>query len=287
MKDYNHLCNTWDTYDPYFTFDKMPSFFYRSDIKFDTMPLEHLKNVGIHNDIFDEIISLLPEGAYIAGGFMRSILARENKFCGDIDIYFNSSKSFESMIGILQNLNSDGENFFNDYYCEKSLREIRLNSKSYRLINFLSKDKNKPSIQLIKLIWFESPQHVIDSFDFTIVQAATDGKNLYVNPVIWRDLTNKEIHLHKTQNPITTVNRLIKYEQKGYFASPEEFSIVANEAAAIVLSGKMDNAKEYFYLPRGNWPRQIPTSWLGQTWKFLSESENGRFIFAKFFGGKE
>ena len=280
----------WGDYEPFFTKDTAPNFFQRSDVKFESMPLEALGN-DLWKRRLGGIIPYLPEGAYIAGGFMRSIVAGEEDITGDIDFFFDGSAAFEQMVqNLCKPMSGMMTDVFGGYKPEVDLMVAKHNSKAYRLINFLPPN-GKPPIQLIKLIWFDGPEHVIDSFDLTIVQFVTDGKRLYYNPQAFVDVEAGRLRLHRSQSPITTLNRLLKYEKKGYSADPEEFADVADEASKMILGAKKDELNEYFYLPKadasvGN-DRKLPVTWLTHAWKYLVESKNGRMIFAKLFGSKE
>lgn len=274
----------WGDVEPFFNKVKGPKFFERSKVSFQSVSFSVIKEKPLFS-ILEHFMNILPQGAYIAGGFMRAVLAGEKEINGDIDFFFNSAKAFSEMVQILKSFNKDDDTVLGGYICETDLDDFRKNSSSYRFLNF--KSPGKPDIQLIKLIWFDGPEHVIDSFDLTVVQLITDGTRLYYNPQALRDIEEKRLRLHRSQAAIVTLNRLLKYEKKGYYAKPREFADVANEAALMILNAKQDELQEYFYLPKSEEDRKLPAKWLNHAWKYLVESENGRMIFAKVFGSKE
>ena len=66
---------------------------------------------------------------------------------------------------------------------------------------------------------------ILDSFDFTVVQAAIlDGKTCAVSESFIEDEINKRLVIVNYQNPISTVNRIIKYTKKGYTITNEEIA---------------------------------------------------------------
>lgn len=284
-----------EIYKPFFTRETAPDLFERSNVVFESIPIELIKNNSWRSKLLFDMIPHLPEGTYIAGGFLRAIIVNDENTSGDIDFFFNSSDAFGKMIDLL--IGRNALNVFSKYTTGTELNYFRNESQYYRLINFNAdlKYDNRPPIQLIKLIYFDSPEHVIDTFDFSIVQFATDGQRLYFNPQSFDDLRDKKLNLHKTQSSIITLNRVLKYEEKGYSADPEKFKEIADEAAKMLLNSGMEKLGQYFYISpdlnntRNNSPEddiQIPVSWLNHAWKYLAESENGRTIFAKLFGSK-
>ncbi len=87
----------------------------------------------------------------------------------------------------------------------------------------------RPALQLIRMVWYDSPEHVIDSFDLSVVQFAADGKSLYYNPASWLDLSRKRLVLHRMQFPASTLRRLIKYASKGFYACPGALAHICEE----------------------------------------------------------
>jgi hypothetical protein len=70
------------------------------------------------------------------------------------------------------------------------------------------------------MVWYDNAEHVIDSFDFTVIQFAFTNKEFVFNGMSFMDLARKRLVLHRMQFPASTMRRLIKYTQKGYYACP-------------------------------------------------------------------
>lgn len=300
--------------EPFFDPDSLPNFFERSSVKYKTMTLNDLRKCEVNTEPLDALLPYLPNGAFIAGGFLRSLIANDADFKTDIDIFFTGSRAFNEMLNaIIKPMSGRMAETFRGYYPDISLEDLRQNSKKYRLINFIphSSYEYKPRIQLIKMVWYPSIDAVIDSFDLTICQFATDGESIVFNPLGFEDIKNKKLRIHKSQSSLITLDRLLKYENKGYKASASDFKSVADDAVKIVLSGKV--GKNYFYLPNDftnnsidtlesieELPRKkrsvydsyrvsattdskneksVPVKWLKRAWKYLIEGERGKEVY--------
>lgn len=66
-----------------------------------------------------------------------------------------------------------------------------------------------------------TPEEVINSFDFSICQAATDGHNIWVGENTVEDLTAKRLRINSISNASSGL-RLAKYIGRGYTIEPEE-----------------------------------------------------------------
>ncbi|OPH61910.1 hypothetical protein BC351_01320 [Paenibacillus ferrarius] len=77
---------------------------------------------------------------------------------------------------------------------------------------------NTRIIQLIKIGYYESPEAVIDTFDFTIAQFAYDGTDLFCGRYSLWDLSRKRLALHKLTYGVATMRRLIKYTKQDFTA---------------------------------------------------------------------
>lgn len=73
-------------------------------------------------------------------------------------------------------------------------------------------------VQAIRFRFYDSPEAVIDSFDYTITQFAFDGTNLVTTPTALWDLGRKRLAIHKVTYPVATMRRLLKYTRQGFTA---------------------------------------------------------------------
>lgn len=202
-------------------------FLTRTNTTFSKIKISDLKDRGIENKLFDAIINQLPTGVFIAGGFMVSLLQQDRK-SKDIDLFCDSERSFKEICNLLLDppAKKEGEDDdlwpFRDYICQTDIQQFNQanSNKDIRFIKFKHKEDKRPEIQVMKMAWYESAEHVIDTFDLTISQIATDGEFIYMNPLTPMDLASKKLVLHRMQFPASTIRRIIKYANKGYYACP-------------------------------------------------------------------
>jgi hypothetical protein len=213
---------------PYWEADEAPSFLSRTKKEYIRIPMKDFEYRGMKNPILTNITSVLPKDAYIVGGYALSFFKGDDK-AHDIDIAFTNAKSFIKTYNLIigayetpENLDSEDDRLiaFRGYKLDEkfSTDYITTNGKELRFVKFVH--PVKPPIQLLKMAWYESPEHIIDTFDLTVAQFAVDNSFLYTNPMSITDVTRKRIVLHRMQFPASTIRRVIKYVQKGYYACP-------------------------------------------------------------------
>lgn len=248
----------------------------RTLTKFESMPLIQLKEMGFWNRRLDKIIPFLPKGAWIAGGFLRSIVADEDDSQGDIDFFFNNEKAFSQMLDMIKNPPKEAKNIFGYYNIA-----VETPTDQLRVVTCHSEVMNRPDIQLIRLFWYESPEHVIDGFDFTVCQLATDGEKIYYNPLTFDDIRTKTIRPHRDNvDAIVMLNRLIKYSKKGYKVSSDFFDEV--EVGAIEMFNNDEAIQDYFYKDKNDSETHgHPASFLKYAWEYLAEHPKTSAKFAK------
>ncbi len=195
-----------------------------------------LEERGLGNKAVLQITKELGEVAILAGGFFeRMLLGQEPK---DLDLFFRNSSDLISALRIihegqtqdLDDLDEDEEpSIFQDYELVTDLSTI--NKEHVRFIEFKDKKNLKPKIQLMRTMWYKSPEHVIDTFDFTAAQFAVFEGKLYMNPLSSIDVARKRLVLHRMTFPSSTLRRMVKYAQKGYYICPGSFQNIAQEVA--------------------------------------------------------
>jgi len=255
-----------------------PRFLARTDTVYARTPLVGLDDRSAVSHYLNSLLEYLPEGVVIAGGFMSQLMEdmlmakepsieistdtygnvreipsntpRTHLQQKDVDLFFTSERAFRETLDLCLNPPSDNNAWAwrNTEVDKKELKSLNgPGSSAMRFINFKSTEKNKPSLQLIKLAWYESPEHVIDTFDFTCVQFATDGKFLYFNPLSTFDLARKRLVLHRMQFPASTLRRLIKYGNRGFYACPGSLVKISEEMLKAKQEGAEDN-EHFVYL---------------------------------------
>jgi len=250
----------------------------RTDSIYKSMPLDELKKDGRWNKRLDKIIPYIPEGAWLGGGFLRAMIAGEDELDGDIDFFFGTEDGFNKMLDMIKYPTSiyGAEKAFSYY----SIPEYE-NLNKLRIVDCESVVEFRPNIQLVRLFWFDSPEHVIDSFDFTVCQFITDGKTLWYNPQAFEDIKTKTIRFHREMSDsIAVLNRILKYQSKGYKMAPELFKIAEENAVATLNNpGKLS---EYFYNDKvENDIHKRSKSALGRAWDYLETAPAASEAYAR------
>jgi hypothetical protein len=230
----------------------VPQDYERSDVEYATVMWQALEgrdlNLGVINHMPCSV-----EGVFLAGGYVADLLF--NAGLGDpndIDIFFDGKESFEKMYA---------------YLLSKGLKV-----QDPQLLKFVGEDgkllwtkefEGAPYItlvppfelrhvfggkvvQLVKIRWYESAEHVIDSFDFTVVQAAIDlhGEALVFNPMGAVDYSCRRLIQHRVESHARVSMRLAKYESKGFHAT-KAFTIPSETVVKLVESAQQKHESEY------------------------------------------
>jgi hypothetical protein len=234
------------------------------------MSLSRLKEMGYWNPRLDKLLPLLPEGAWIAGGFLRAMIAGEDDAMGDIDFFFGSSGAFDNTLQMIKRPTAETKSAFGYY----SMTDYEEPIEKLRTIDF----KNdlmvgRPAIQLVKLWWYNDPTHVIDQFDLSVCQLAIDKERIYFGPNTFEDIKAKTIRVHRnTGSALSLLNRLLKYKEKGYKVSTELFNQVETAAIEVLKDPKQIN--EYFYLDKDDTKtHKRLVSHLQRSWSYLEEAQ--------------
>jgi len=237
----------------FWTGEEYPHFLEKTDTQYHRAKVKHiLKDRGLDNELLNQLMANLPKGAYIAGGFMNAVMMGNPGVASDVDIFFDGPEAFSKTYALLQDLaevtfkeeeNTSAKQLkkivcedFEEkkvprllcgYTTDIDQETLEKKSKELRFVQFKRKDKKGPPVQLVKLVWYESAEHCIDSFDFTVSQFAVSGKDLVYNPFGMFDLARKRLVLHRMQFPSATLRRTIKYTHKGFFACPGSLATIA------------------------------------------------------------
>ena len=188
--------------------NKLKSFFIKKERK-------------IFNNCLDDLPRLdIIDGPWIAGGAAIELYEIGSlKNARDVDIFFKSRSQFD-----------------NYYHKARRIEEHHLESKEifavnqeYEGFNFTIKFRNNLIINGIGFNYGNTPEDVINTFDFTVTQIATDGICFISNPLTIIDIKNKKLSFvnNKTQenrHPIKKIEeRIQKYVNKGF--KPDKFML--------------------------------------------------------------
>ena len=154
-------------------------------------------------ELFEALNALPPlsaGGPWIAGGAVRRSLMGET-LASDIDVFFASRKQLHS---------------FKEEILKRGGRLVSENELNTTFeLELLGR---KVPVQCVHVALFPTATAVIDSFDFTITQFATDGRSLWCGEYSLWDLARKRLALHRLTFGVSTLRRTIKYANQGFTA---------------------------------------------------------------------
>lgn len=140
-------------------------------------------------------------GRWLAGGAIRRAI-KDGKSDSDWDIFFANAKEKDDFIA----------------ECEKS-HEISNEKKNENNHQFtLTVGEEKYTVQCITIAYYETPEKVIETFDFTICQFITDGVSLWAGETSLYDLGRMRLVVNKISFPVASLRRLLKYAKQGFYA---------------------------------------------------------------------
>lgn len=138
---------------------------------------------------------------WLAGGALRTMLDPTEPV-SDYDLFF---KNEEGLRQTRQKIESDGWRLV--FKCPKG--------------ELFTYKKFGIKLQCVAKRFYHDIEHLLDSFDFTVCQGATDGWHFYTTSSMIKSVKTKRLEVHLITYPVATINRLYKYRQKGYFV-PEQ-----------------------------------------------------------------
>lgn len=140
-------------------------------------------------------------GPWLAGGSIRRLFDGTDSE-SDFDIFFTDEEQLRLFQGRLENAKVLYENEHN------ITLEVPLSSDIFSI--------SKPfKLQLIKY-YFNSPEDVINWFDYTNCQFITDGDVLIVGEYTLYDIGRKRLRVHEIHHAASSVRRMLKYGRQGY-----------------------------------------------------------------------
>lgn len=149
-------------------------------------------------DLLDSnIIDLCKNDIVLAGGALRKLVDPKDEVM-DYDLFRIGERSF--------------------YEGEKTLLKLGYSRTFSCPTGKLESYKNKDGIkvQLISLRKYDSIQDIVDSFDITACCCGYTDGSFYQTREFVTDVLNKRIGINKVEYPKATLNRIIKYANKGY-----------------------------------------------------------------------
>jgi hypothetical protein len=142
----------------------------------------------------------MDHGPWLAGGAVRKIYLNEDIAGSDWDFWFKTPEQFKLAEQKIKDLGA-------------SMAYTSDNAVSYK---YYTDDGSIQNLQIVKTRFFDNAQQVIDQFDFTVCQLATDGNTTIIGRNTAKDLRTKTLRLNKTELPAYIMPRLVKYMVYGY-----------------------------------------------------------------------
>ena len=154
---------------------------------------------------------------YLAGGALRGCFGK-NEVVDDYDVFFKNS---------LQAANI----------------KIELEDLGYKIVFVCPAGKlttlksGNIKVQLITEIFYDSPQELIDTFDFNAARIAYSSGIIYTDRSAIRDVRRKRLTIHRMDFPASTFKRIVKYTKKGYTLPNETISWFLQDVRDKILAG--------------------------------------------------
>jgi hypothetical protein len=157
----------------------------------------------------------LEKGPWVAGGALRRLVQGQGLGDSDVDIFFHDQEQFK----LAQS--------------EMEREKVKISRTSETATEYrFTIDEDTYRIQFIHVSYYETATALLDSFDFTLCQLATDGEDLLVGEHTLWDISRKKIAVHKLTYSVASFRRLMKYCSQGYTACTGTFGDFLNKVVA-------------------------------------------------------
>lgn len=192
---------------------------------------------------------------WVSGGCVRDYFSI-GKLTSDIDLYFTCEEDYtkckkylveQSMVTITKE--EDGKTIVNKY--PKSKAKVVFENDNVTKVIY----KGRPYDLVRK--YFPSASETIKEFDFTVCCAAVDIHNIYTHETFFIDLAKRQLMINKLPFPLSTMWRMQKYIQKGFYMCSGEMlklSKAIGELQTNTQHGE-ENAIDLQPMSEGNEPR--------------------------------
>lgn len=148
-------------------------------------------------------------GPWLAGGSIRRLFDGNDKE-SDFDLFFASEEQLKSYQAVL---NSP---WLSSKVLYENEQNVTMEVTPLNTDAFSGEGSLKPfKLQLIKF-YFNSPEAVLEWFDYTNCQFLTDGNTLLVGEYTLFDVGRKHLRVNKIHHALSSVRRLLKYARQGY-----------------------------------------------------------------------
>lgn len=168
---------------------------------------------------------------WVGGGCVRDYFS-VGKLTSDIDLYFTCVEDFEkckkylleqTIVNIERE--EDGKTIIERYPKPKAV-------KGYENDNVLKLKYKGRDYDLVKK-YFPSAADTIKQFDFTVCCGAVDLGNVYTHETFFIDLAKRQLMINELPFPLSTMWRMQKYIQKGYYMCSGEMLKLSKAIGAL------------------------------------------------------
>lgn len=140
-------------------------------------------------------LGLLTDGAWLAGGALRSLL--DGTELKDYDLFFKSKENLSEARGILIGLGA----------------KLVFECPKHELVTYHYKNMK---IQLVTLEFYPNLDICLNTFDINACRIGLDHAHLYIEKAALKDIRTKSVSINLLLYPLATLKRVIKYKEKGY-----------------------------------------------------------------------
>lgn len=195
----------------------------------------------LKNAIPEDVLAILSqEKCFIAGGALTSIFTGTQ--INDIDIYFRSRDSLDRVMQVFCNIKDKnlptqrpfkiGTEGDNQFRVEDNIQPVTLTKKSVVFSQgngYWNPTKGsytpQASLQFISFQYFDTPEDIFDTFDFSVNMCAYDCANgeLTLHDNFLKHLARRSLVVNtNTAYPLISLLRCDKYKERGYNISTKE-----------------------------------------------------------------
>jgi hypothetical protein len=154
-------------------------------------------------------------GPWVAGGSIRRLVTGEDPLGSDVDVFFADEQQYLAWFASIEkdkniSISNNRQNQYNMSF------DVAIQDSDDAPGN--PQDPIRAKIQAIFINYYNDPQAVIDSFDYTICQFVTDGWHLLVGPYTLWDTARKRLVINNVTYGVSTLRRMFKYTKQGFYA---------------------------------------------------------------------
>lgn len=192
---------------------------------------------------------------WVGGGCVRDYFS-VGKLTSDIDLYFTCEEDYLKC---------------KKYFVEQNTITVSKEEEGKTIITKFPKQKAKVIFEndnVTKIIYkgrpydlvrkyFPSASETIKEFDFTVCCAAVDIHNVYTHETFFIDLAKRQLMINKLPFPLSTMWRMQKYIQKGYYMCSGEMLKLSKAIGELKTNTKEgeENAIDLQPMSEGGSPR--------------------------------